>query len=1244
MAGEFSDAARAYIDAQIQLGINVSNTAGTKAVIDGAIAAHAAENNEKVKSDMLKIDQTLIKIDGHMLEMKNYVDQMSTGTAAFETKLKEGDAKLKDGLEDLRQKGATFGVTNQETLGGLEVKLNEQKEAIVKMYEERDSTTNKLIESVKIQQQGVEKAMAECASAKTDIGQYVMKKESDMKEYMDAKETHLQDILVKKEQELNSVAAALQSSMVRDSGARGFNNDGSKRSGLVDVKETGVGKLPVNVAAGEFITWRSNLDLHVENFEGFKGFGELLKLIRLEEDEMTFDQVVQLAHDVGDKEEKKGRPRSFDGSFGHVDVFQRADELYKYIFPKLNLSLTAAASRVPKKHGFELYRVISQKMDSANKATPMQLIKVVRTLSSDRCKNLTDTKVMLDRLDKIKDEFVEKVGREIDQTELMTVIWTTMDEKSHDKAVAANMSLWVTKYDDLAKLLRDHMKSREELDAVRAVVKPGFDKDGDVKMYNVNPGQQQPQQQPQEPSDWSRSEPPPEPYVDDWEDYDYGEGNEWIGNLLGALKGKGGQKGAQRDRGKGSTERPRLVCRKCGGFDHPERLCPNVEGCNHKCTKCGGTGHFESNCIAKSREERMKEKGNPKGGGGGYSKGGGGKGSNFYGGKGQKRGAYALGQAAPTLPNGQTQFAPPAAPPSSLAVDSKGQPRVLGMFGRKMCDGDGIVHQVGGVRTYCDGYNSAIRWKTATGKQIPNAKPVVSGAKFFIDEASDVDSEDEMDSTASAMEPAQAMEENLGLVPATDMVPATNKIIAPIIAPIVDGKVSGESSARSTLASASFGGSGGHAGRDPDCSTSCSTSASADFGNGFGSSTEKWPTCETSSKSSNGQKKRRRAKEERDRANLGTQDPEMRCAPISDENAGCQQWIESSRNPGTYFLMQPGEDEPDGDDDDEMDFLRMCKGREHLLFKGGMDLSECPQGTLVPKTRWCSGGGGSGPPPDVGRSAVGGSDPPLSVQLTSSDGVRSVVGGSDPPLSSQFPNAFGSIGNGHTSTDDDCPPAEHSQDAQWQLAKSKPTCKCTEHQCGSTAEARTRWEKQQFRERMFHASNFMAPLTFAHKQLSAVGPAEWTAIKVIVDSGACETVMPRNMLAHIQIRPSAQSRAKIEYEVASGSTIPCLGERNCEMYAEGCTRSLLINFQVADVHRPLLSLSRAADMGYRSYLEKDGGWLEDTETGEWLPIQREGDLYVMTMHVRAAPANSAADQAAAAGTAGNNAEGFARRG
>ena len=123
--------------------------------------------------------------------------------------------------------------------------------------------------------------------------------------------------------------------------------------------------------------------------------------------------------------------------------------------------------------------------------------------------------------------------------------------------------------------------------------------------------------------------------------------------------------------------------------------------------------------------------------------------------------------------------------------------------------------------------------------------------------------------------------------------------------------------------------------------------------------------------------------------------------------------------------------------------------------------------------------------------------------------------------------------------------------------------------------------------------------------------------------------------------PSEQSRAKVEYEVASGHTVPNLGERHCEVFTEGCKKSLLINFQVADVHRPLLSLSRAADMGFKSYLGKEGGWLEDTETGEWLPIKRKGDLYVMDMRIRAAPASCTSGPATGAL---NSAVGFSRQG
>ena len=59
-----------------------------------------------------------------------------------------------------------------------------------------------------------------------------------------------------------------------------------------------------------------------------------------------------------------------------------------------------------------------------------------------------------------------------------------------------------------------------------------------------------------------------------------------------------------------------------------------------------------------------------------------------------------------------------------------------------------------------------------------------------------------------------------------------------------------------------------------------------------------------------------------------------------------------------------------------------------------------------------------------------------------------------------------------------------------------------------------------------------------------------------------------------------------------------------------------ITFQVADVHKPLLSISRCADMGFNCHLGKDGGYLEDTTTGGNIPLTRRDNLYVMKAWVK----------------------------
>ena len=49
-----------------------------------------------------------------------------------------------------------------------------------------------------------------------------------------------------------------------------------------------------------------------------------------------------------------------------------------------------------------------------------------------------------------------------------------------------------------------------------------------------------------------------------------------------------------------------------------------------------------------------------------------------------------------------------------------------------------------------------------------------------------------------------------------------------------------------------------------------------------------------------------------------------------------------------------------------------------------------------------------------------------------------------------------------------------------------------------------------------------------------------------------------------------------------------------------------IVFQIADVHKPLLSITACSDMGYDCYLGKEGVSLRDRVTGEVIPLERRG--------------------------------------
>ena len=103
------------------------------------------------------------------------------------------------------------------------------------------------------------------------------------------------------------------------------------------------------------------------------------------------------------------------------------------------------------------------------------------------------------------------------------------------------------------------------------------------------------------------------------------------------------------------------------------------------------------------------------------------------------------------------------------------------------------------------------------------------------------------------------------------------------------------------------------------------------------------------------------------------------------------------------------------------------------------------------------------------------------------------------------------------------------------------------------------------------------------------------------------------------LQESDQQRSGLEYEVAKGASIRNEGERRCQMMTRNARGPKNITVQVADVHKALLSSTRAAYAGYECHLNARGGFLLDVYTGEKIPIARKGNLYVMRAWVKVAP-------------------------
>ena len=123
---------------------------------------------------------------------------------------------------------------------------------------------------------------------------------------------------------------------------------------------------------------------------------------------------------------------------------------------------------------------------------------------------------------------------------------------------------------------------------------------------------------------------------------------------------------------------------------------------------------------------------------------------------------------------------------------------------------------------------------------------------------------------------------------------------------------------------------------------------------------------------------------------------------------------------------------------------------------------------------------------------------------------------------------------------------------------------------------------------------------------------KWVKVKSVVDSGASAPVAPPSMLPNVPVRPSEGSKRGQKYTSASKHKIKNLGEQHCRAFTENGEPTEVL-FQVADVSKPLVSVSAICENGNRVIFGRSGGVVQNLRTGNQIPFRRENGIYILSM-------------------------------
>ena len=119
---------------------------------------------------------------------------------------------------------------------------------------------------------------------------------------------------------------------------------------------------------------------------------------------------------------------------------------------------------------------------------------------------------------------------------------------------------------------------------------------------------------------------------------------------------------------------------------------------------------------------------------------------------------------------------------------------------------------------------------------------------------------------------------------------------------------------------------------------------------------------------------------------------------------------------------------------------------------------------------------------------------------------------------------------------------------------------------------------------------------------------------ITVDSGASENVIAEGMAAGVKTVSSVGSRNGVQYVTANGTNMPNRGEQHIQVLT-GEGHHCLLNMQVTDVKKPLMSVARVCDAGHEVTFRANGGEIKHVESGQITKFDRIDNVYRLRVGV-----------------------------